>query len=488
MATPAGHRHIASFFRAGPPASSSASARARDTPASAAVPSRASHVVEGADAALSREASTRDGDLAPIDRANGGDVPPQDDHLQPETRPVPRRPAPDSPVWQRGRRPEVVAYKRRRRKAKAKDEDDVEVEVEVEEEDVDRAAHPLAKQTDGDDPEPSAPKRARHVAGSGAPTSGVMKQLFLDLGQKNFGHVTCPTCGLLYARGEPSDERAHDAYHARAIAAAGTATRPRADADPKSTSNVIAGTGGDPCAKNWGAEGAAWTASAGDAWIVAMSPGDHPKRWAKAKSLATTTEERLGLPAGWIFDGVSAARAFAYVVGDRVAGALFAEPIRRAHRTIPDDGADDADAGTDDADAGTADTGAADTGAADSWRLSRRPRLPGGCFVAGRRRNARWLGFARVWVHPGHRRGRRHEAARRREAGRRGGVRRWGERVRVHATHRGWTVVRDASVRRRARDVPGVRVNPGGNTTGAAHVRTKDPPPSVVDATTNDKA
>ena len=181
---------------------------------------------------------------------------PPDDHFQPETRPVPRRPAPDSPVWQRERRPEVVAYKRRRRKAKAKDEDDVEVEVEVEEEDVDRAAHPLAKQTDGDVPEPSAPKRARHVAGSGAPTSGVMKQLFLDLGQKKLRTRPCPACGLLYARGEPSDERAHDAYHARAIAAAGTATRPRADADPKSTSNVIAGTGGDPCAKNWGAEGA----------------------------------------------------------------------------------------------------------------------------------------------------------------------------------------------------------------------------------------
>ena len=299
----------------------------------------------------------------------------------------------------------MVAYKRRRRKAKAKDEDDVEVEVEVEEEDVDRAAHPLAKQTDGDDPEPSAPKRARHVAGSGAPTSGVMKQLFLDLGQKNFGHVTCPTCGLLYARGEPSDERAHDAYHARAIAAAGTATRPRADADPKSTSNVIAGTGGDPCAKNWGAEGAAWTASAGDAWIVAMSPGDHPKRWAKAKSLATTTEERLGLPAGWIFDGVSAARAFAYVVGDRVAGALFAEPIRRAHRTIPDDGADDADDGADTGadNTGAADTGTADTGAADTGAF-RRPTTRG-VLCRGEATERAVVGIRAVWVHPGHRRG-----------------------------------------------------------------------------------
>lgn len=390
MATPAGHRHIASFFRAGPPASSSASAsaRARDTPASAAVPSRASHVVEGADAALPREASTRDGDLARIpgvDRANGGDVPTPDDHLHPETRPVPRRPAPDSPVWQRERRPEVVAYRRRRRKATDQDEDEVEVEVEEEDEDVDRAARPpLANrtQTDGDGSEPPDAKRARLVAGSGAPTSGVMKQLFLDLGQKNFGHVACATCGLLYARGEPSDERAHAAYHARAIAAAGTATRPgsHSDADPKSKSKSKStlGGGGDPCAKNWGAEGAAWTSPSGDAWIVAMSPGDHPKRWAKAKSLAATTEERLGLPAGWIFEGVSAARAFAYVVGDRVAGVLFAEPIRRAHRTIPNDADVDADAN------------------GDAMR---------GVLRRGDATERAVVGIRAVWVHPGHRRG-----------------------------------------------------------------------------------
>ena len=395
MATPAGHRHIASFFRAGPPASStaSASARARDTPASAAVPSRASHVVEGADAALPREASTRDGDLARIpgvDRANGGDVPTPDDHLHPETRPVSRRPAPDSPVWQRERRPEVVAYRRRRRKAKdEEEEEEVEVEVEEKDEDVDRAARPpLASRTDGDDgSEPPDAKRARPVAGSGAPTSGVMKQLFLDLGQKNFGHVACATCGLLYARGEPSDERAHAAYHARAIAAAGTATRPAGTAtrpgshsDPKSKSKSTSGGGGDPCAKNWGAEGAAWTSPSGDAWIVAMSPGDHPKRWAKAKSLAATTEERLGLPAGWIFDGVSAARAFAYVVGDRVAGVLFAEPIRRAHRTIPNDADVDADADAD----------------GDPLR---------GVLRRGDATERAVVGIRAVWVHPGHRRG-----------------------------------------------------------------------------------
>ena len=41
------------------------------------------------------------------------------------------------------------------------------------------------------------------------------KQLFLDLGQKSFGHVVCAVCGLLYARGE-RDEKTHDAFHAGA--------------------------------------------------------------------------------------------------------------------------------------------------------------------------------------------------------------------------------------------------------------------------------
>ena len=41
------------------------------------------------------------------------------------------------------------------------------------------------------------------------------KQLYLDLGQKSFRHVNCSTCGLMYAKGEPSDEELHRKHHAK---------------------------------------------------------------------------------------------------------------------------------------------------------------------------------------------------------------------------------------------------------------------------------
>ena len=34
-----------------------------------------------------------------------------------------------------------------------------------------------------------------------------------DLGQKDFGHVTCPTCGMVYTRAQPDDEAAHIRHH-----------------------------------------------------------------------------------------------------------------------------------------------------------------------------------------------------------------------------------------------------------------------------------
>lgn len=39
------------------------------------------------------------------------------------------------------------------------------------------------------------------------------RQLFLDLGQADFTHTTCRTCGLVYARGLESDEKLHKSFH-----------------------------------------------------------------------------------------------------------------------------------------------------------------------------------------------------------------------------------------------------------------------------------
>jgi len=43
------------------------------------------------------------------------------------------------------------------------------------------------------------------------------EQLYLDLGQKSFTAVTCSTCGMMYAPGEPSDEQVHQLFHKNKI-------------------------------------------------------------------------------------------------------------------------------------------------------------------------------------------------------------------------------------------------------------------------------
>ena len=40
-----------------------------------------------------------------------------------------------------------------------------------------------------------------------------LQQLCLDLGQKNFGHVTCKVCGMVYTFGQAEDEREHMKFH-----------------------------------------------------------------------------------------------------------------------------------------------------------------------------------------------------------------------------------------------------------------------------------
>lgn len=45
-----------------------------------------------------------------------------------------------------------------------------------------------------------------------------LTQLCLDLGQKNFGHVTCQACGMVYSRGETQDEADHSKFHRRYMA------------------------------------------------------------------------------------------------------------------------------------------------------------------------------------------------------------------------------------------------------------------------------
>ena len=162
-----------------------------------------------------------------------------------------------------------------------------------------------------------------------------MKQLFLDLGQKNFGHRKCPECGLLYAVGEPEDERTHAKFHAEAtgrVLSGGSA----------GGSSQSPGCVGVPCPKTW-RDAAAWTCEHDPSgrFVAHIGPDDHRARWGKATELAEFVGDELGAPNGWVLGEdakTRGTRAFAYVLRDRIVGAVFAEPLRRAYRTVPDDG------------------------------------------------------------------------------------------------------------------------------------------------------
>lgn len=56
-----------------------------------------------------------------------------------------------------------------------------------------------------------------HELGS-TPTKVVNKkrsyaQYYLELGQSDFLLHQCAVCGMMYARGDPADEKAHKSYH-----------------------------------------------------------------------------------------------------------------------------------------------------------------------------------------------------------------------------------------------------------------------------------
>jgi N-acetyltransferase len=54
------------------------------------------------------------------------------------------------------------------------------------------------------------PEPKRTVA---PPSAKRSRQYFLDLGQADFTHTTCRTCGLVYARGLEGDEKIHNSFH-----------------------------------------------------------------------------------------------------------------------------------------------------------------------------------------------------------------------------------------------------------------------------------
>ena len=141
----------------------------------------------------------------------------------------------------------------------------------------------------------------------------------LDLGQSSMRHATCARCGLVYAKGDPSDEKTHAQYHAKFLA------------------NANGGGAGAMTLRPGEGQSAVWESEDGEARCVALDGGEATK--SAIERVARGIERELNMPADWILrQAKGAVKAYVCVSkkGHRVVGALFAEKIARAYRTLPD--------------------------------------------------------------------------------------------------------------------------------------------------------
>mmetsp|Transcript_4571 Transcript_4571/g.13203 ORF Transcript_4571/g.13203 Transcript_4571/m.13203 type:complete len:336 (+) Transcript_4571:3561-4568(+) len=135
------------------------------------------------------------------------------------------------------------------------------------------------------------------------------RQLCLDLGQKAFGPTPCPSCGMVYNKGEPEDEKQHRVFHQRC-------------------SNSLKFPG-------WAHERIILYESLQGRFlkVVDTDPVTHVK---KATEVGTFVEQSLGLAEGWLLptfgrSSPSQEVVFMYISPQhRVIGMLVLEYIARS--------------------------------------------------------------------------------------------------------------------------------------------------------------
>ncbi|KAM2976681.1 hypothetical protein FF2_013723 [Malus domestica] len=127
-------------------------------------------------------------------------------------------------------------------------------------------------------------------------------QFYLDFGQSDFNLHTCSTCGVKYTAGDEGDEKAHKAFH-------------------KDYTNGIP-------FKGWCNERVVHLPSVEGGRIVLVLDSDPPAQRNKVGEVVKRMETELGN--GWILHKLC--KVYLYILSQRVAGCLVAEPIKEAHK------------------------------------------------------------------------------------------------------------------------------------------------------------
>lgn len=132
------------------------------------------------------------------------------------------------------------------------------------------------------------------------------EQMYLDLGQKDFGHVTCPTCGMVYTRAQPDDEAAHIRHH-------------------KSFVNGLKFTG-------WKNE--CVVKEYHDGRVIMVSPDDPRLHLKKIEEVRKVVDSELGFVADAPYRR-SGAKTFLFITTKKVVGCAVAIQIDQGYPVLP---------------------------------------------------------------------------------------------------------------------------------------------------------
>ncbi|CAN2390713.1 post-translational protein acetylation [Pristimantis euphronides] len=146
-------------------------------------------------------------------------------------------------------------------------------------------------------PKPNRKKDAKRVADD---------QLIIDAGQKNFGPMSCGTCGMVYSASSLEDDAQHAQYHQRLL----------------ESIRYVSWKKERVVAEFWNGK------------IVMICPGDPKYALRKAEEVRELVDTELGFQQT-ILSSPSRTRTYLYVSGDkRIVGCLIAEPIKQAFRVV----------------------------------------------------------------------------------------------------------------------------------------------------------
>ncbi|CAK9180771.1 unnamed protein product [Ilex paraguariensis] len=129
-------------------------------------------------------------------------------------------------------------------------------------------------------------------------------QFHLELGQSDFLLHTCATCGFNYATGDEGDEEVHKTFH-------------------KNYTHGIR-------FKGWCKERVIHLSSLERSRIILVLDGDPPAQRNKVQEVLKIMEMELG--DGWIFH--EHCKVYLFILSNRIAGCLVAEPINKAYRVL----------------------------------------------------------------------------------------------------------------------------------------------------------